>query len=62
ISEARSTEGGVYGEERIGQKLKEWHQSSPKKICESFLEDVNAFSSDSDYSDDQTIVVVKRIH
>lgn len=62
ISEARSTGGGVYGEQRIGQKLKELHKSPPKKICESFLDDVNAFSIGADYSDDQTIVVVKRIH
>lgn len=62
ISEARSTGGGVYGEQRIGQKLKELHKSSPKQICENFLDDVNAFSSGTDYSDDQTIVVVKRIH
>ncbi len=61
VSEARGTEGKSYGEKRIEQSLAALHAKSAKEICETILRDVNQFSRDSDeYSDDKSIVVVKR--
>lgn len=61
VSEARGADGRPFGEKRIEQSLTSLHSLSAKVICESILDEVNQVSRDSDeYSDDKTIVVVKR--
>ena len=61
VSEARGAEGKSFGEKRIEQSLSSLHARSAKEICESLLSEVNQFTQDSEeYSDDKTIVVIKR--
>ncbi|MBI4427754.1 MAG: serine/threonine-protein phosphatase [Ignavibacteriales bacterium] len=62
ISEAAALGNGVYGEQRIQEKVREFHHLSSREICEAILDDVKRFSRGSEYTDDKTVVVVKRIH
>jgi serine phosphatase RsbU (regulator of sigma subunit) len=62
ISEAKAVGNGAYGEKRIEEKVRELHRRSAKEICEAIIEDARRFSRGSEYSDDQTVVVVKRVH
>lgn len=62
ISEAAALGNGIYGEQKIQEKVREFHHLSAKEICEAILDDVKRFSRGSEYTDDKTIVVVKRIH
>jgi len=61
VSEAMDTQGDEFSEERIVLKLKELKKRSAKDIASLILQDVLAFSAHGKYSDDKTIVVVKRI-
>jgi sigma-B regulation protein RsbU (phosphoserine phosphatase) len=61
VSEARGSDGGAFGEKRIEQSLTALHTLTAKEICVNILNEVNQFSQDSDeYSDDKSIVVIKR--
>jgi sigma-B regulation protein RsbU (phosphoserine phosphatase) len=61
VTEARGAEGKTFGEKRVEQSLTALNGLSAKEICESVLNEVNQFSQDSEeYSDDKTIVVIKR--
>ncbi|HLF19623.1 MAG TPA: PP2C family protein-serine/threonine phosphatase [Bacteroidota bacterium] len=62
VSEASALGNGTYGEQRIEEKMREYHKLSAKGICEAIIDDVKRFSRGSDYTDDKTVVVVKRIH
>ncbi|MBI5464429.1 MAG: serine/threonine-protein phosphatase [Ignavibacteriales bacterium] len=62
MSEARSADGSLYTEQRIANMLASLADKSPKEICEALLSDVQKFSSGAEYSDDKTLVVIKRIH
>jgi serine phosphatase RsbU (regulator of sigma subunit) len=50
----------MYGEERLIAKLKEFKSKSPKAICELIIEDVQVHNRLIDYSDDKTIVIIRR--
>jgi sigma-B regulation protein RsbU (phosphoserine phosphatase) len=61
VSEARGPEGKIFGEKRIEQSLTALHNRSAKEICEAILDEANKFSQDSEeYTDDKSIVVIKR--
>lgn len=60
ISEAMNAEGELYGEKRIMKIIKDNHQRSSKEIAYQLLESVQKFSANSIYSDDKTLVVIKR--
>ncbi|MGB2868674.1 MAG: PP2C family protein-serine/threonine phosphatase [Bacteroidota bacterium] len=62
LSEARGTSGEVYGEQRLTQQVERLSGKPAKEICEEILEDVREFSQGSEYSDDKTLVVIKRTH
>ena len=49
-----------YGEDRIRELIKQHHKLSPDKIAYKILQDVQNFSVDSRYTDDRTLVVIKR--
>jgi sigma-B regulation protein RsbU (phosphoserine phosphatase) len=51
----------AYGEERLIKRLKEIKHLSPKEITYSILDDVISFSKSGQYSDDKTLVVIKRV-
>jgi sigma-B regulation protein RsbU (phosphoserine phosphatase) len=60
ISEARGTDGTVYGEKRIEEFVRDQYEKTAKEICEGLIDDVRKFSHGSDYSDDKSVVVIKR--
>ncbi len=60
ITEAHSSEGDLYGEERLMDKVKEFQELSSKEIALKILEDVQCFSTNTVYNDDKTLVVIKR--
>jgi sigma-B regulation protein RsbU (phosphoserine phosphatase) len=60
IVEAANEQHEMYGEHRLIQKLKEHRTRPPKEICQLILEDVQIHNRLIEYSDDKTIVVVKR--
>lgn len=61
IVEATNKEFEFYGEERLKNAIAKYHNLSSKEICEHIIEDVQIFSAQAAYSDDKTVVVIKRI-
>jgi sigma-B regulation protein RsbU (phosphoserine phosphatase) len=61
ITEAFNSAKEMYGVERLVQKLKELRKRSPKEICQLVMEDVQLHNRLVEYSDDKTMVVVKRM-
>ena len=49
-----------YTEKRLAENIKKFKDLSSKEICLNLLQDVLEFSKNPAYSDDKTIVVVKR--
>ena len=60
IVEAMNEQKEMYGEARLLEKLREHRSRSPKEICQLILEDVQVHNRLVDYSDDKTIVVIRR--
>jgi phosphoserine phosphatase RsbU/P len=61
ITESANKDFEPYDEERLIKILKENKHLTPKEICYNILEDVLKFSKDGKYSDDKTLVVIKRV-
>lgn len=61
ITEAMNEEEQFYGEERLIEKVKELKDKSAKEITQLLIEDVQKFSALGKYSDDRTIVTIKRV-
>ncbi|MCK9409038.1 MAG: PP2C family protein-serine/threonine phosphatase [Bacteriovoracaceae bacterium] len=61
VSEAMDNLGVQYSEKRLAAKLCELRNEKAQNIARLIIEDVQIHSAKSKYSDDQTIVVVKRI-
>ncbi len=61
VTESNDSEFNDYGEARLLELLKKVKHLSPKEITYSVLNDVIAFSKNAQYSDDKTLVVIKRI-
>ncbi|MGE5430243.1 MAG: PP2C family protein-serine/threonine phosphatase [Syntrophomonadaceae bacterium] len=60
ITDAANTEEECYEEKRLEKTLKEVIHLTPKEIAYTILNDVIHFSNDGTYSDDKTLVVIKR--
>ena len=60
ITEARDFSENFYGDERLCEILKQNKSETPKDIAYKILEDVNQFSAGGSYTDDKTLVVIKR--
>ena len=60
ISEATNDNREMYGEQRLIQKLQENQHRSPREICQLIIEEVQIHDRVTDYSDDKTLVVIKR--
>lgn len=58
--EASNERGEMYGEGRLTHALRQHRKRTAKEICALLLEEVQVFSRMTDYSDDKTIVVIKR--
>ena len=61
ITDAANENREMYGEQRLIAKLKEQRSNTPKEICRLILEDVQLHNRLIEYSDDKTMVVIKRI-
>ncbi len=61
ITETADTKFNQYGDERLINKLKEVSPLSPKEIVITILEDVVKYSKNGSYTDDKTLVVIKKI-
>lgn len=62
IVEATDDKFEFFGDDRLKESLTKHKDKSPKEICELVLEDVSRFSANGVYSDDRTIVAIKRIN
>jgi sigma-B regulation protein RsbU (phosphoserine phosphatase) len=60
ITEAANTKFEFYEEKRLMMMIKKLKDKSPKEIALEILEDVIKFSKNGSYTDDKTIVVIKR--
>ena len=61
ITDTTDTEFNHYGDDRLINKFKEVSHLSSKEIVLSILEDVIKFSKNGSYSDDKTLVVIKKV-
>lgn len=61
IVEATNENFEFFGEERLKESLMKNKEFTPKEICELITQDVALFSANGVYSDDRTLVVIKRI-
>ena len=61
ITEAVRNDGVPYGEKHLAENIQKYAAKGAKEICKSLIEDVELFAEGAEYSDDRTIVVIKRI-
>jgi len=61
IVEAPDANFQLYGEERLKQKLLQVKDLPPREIAESILEEVQNYNAQGPYSDDKTVVAIKRM-
>jgi sigma-B regulation protein RsbU (phosphoserine phosphatase) len=61
VTESANSEFEQYGDERLREILIKVKEKSPKEIAYIILEDVIKFSKNGQYSDDKTLVVIKRV-
>ena len=60
ITEASNENHEMYGQRRLIQRLRELRAKTPREICQIILEDVQKFNKLVEFSDDKTLVVIKR--
>ncbi len=60
ITEAHDESGHLFGEQRLINLLRLHKAKSPKEICQHILQEVQTYCRNAEYSDDRTLVVVKR--
>ncbi|MGA9115757.1 MAG: PP2C family protein-serine/threonine phosphatase [Bacteroidota bacterium] len=60
VSDASDENREMYGERRLMERLREWKARSPREICQLMLEDVQKHNRLTEFSDDKTLVVIKR--
>lgn len=60
IVEASTERGEMFGEGRLIHALRQHRKKTPRELCAQILEEVQVHSRMTDYSDDKTIVVIKR--
>ncbi len=61
VTESANAAFKQYGDDKLVAKFKKLKDHSPKEIAVSILEDVISFSKHGKYSDDKTLVVIKKI-
>jgi phosphoserine phosphatase RsbU/P len=61
ITEAANENSEMFGEQRLIQVLKANRQRTPKEICQIILEEVQLHNKMVEYSDDKTVVIIKRM-
>jgi sigma-B regulation protein RsbU (phosphoserine phosphatase) len=61
ITDASNENGEMFGEQRLIHVLKENRSRTPKEICQLILEQVQLHNKLVDFSDDKTVVAIKRV-
>jgi phosphoserine phosphatase RsbU/P len=61
IVEAANRKFEFFGDARLKESILKYKDRSPKEISELIIQDVQRFSARGKYSDDKTIVVIKRV-
>ncbi len=61
ISDAANENRELYGDRRIIAKLREVRNRSPRDICQLLIEDVQMHNRLVEFSDDKTVVAIKRL-
>ena len=61
IVEATNEKFEFFGEDRLKASILKHKDFNPKEICELIIQDVAEFSANGVYSDDRTLVAIKRI-
>jgi serine phosphatase RsbU (regulator of sigma subunit) len=61
ITEAVRSDGMPYGEKHLAENIQKLAAKGAKEICKSLIEDVELYAEGAEYSDDRTIVVIKRV-
>lgn len=61
IVEAANHKFEFFGEDRLKEIIEKHKNHAPKEIAENILEAVQIFSAKGKYSDDKTVVVIKRL-
>jgi len=60
ITEAQDRTGTLYGEDRLRDLLRMYHTEPANVIAQAILEDVQQFAANARYSDDKTLIVIRR--
>jgi sigma-B regulation protein RsbU (phosphoserine phosphatase) len=60
LAEAQNEAKELFGEQRLVEILRKEKAGTPKEICAAVLQEVQTFSRASTYSDDKTLIVIKR--
>lgn len=60
ISEAHDAHGALYGEDRLRAFLAKHHDADAKHLALALVDDVAQYSAGATYTDDRTVVVIKR--
>ena len=60
ISEAQDENGELFGEERLKELIKQFHYLPAKELAYCIIDKIANYSKNSSYTDDSTIVVIKR--
>lgn len=60
INEAQNAEGELFGENNLKKLIKKYSKQPTREIAYNILNDINIYSANSSYSDDMTLVVIKR--
>jgi sigma-B regulation protein RsbU (phosphoserine phosphatase) len=60
VVEAPNEKEELFGEQRLMHLLRTHRHRSPKEICQLLLEQIQIYSKAAAYSDDKTLVVIKR--
>lgn len=60
ITEASNKEGDFFGEDRLVELVKKYKDLPPKEMTLHIIENVQKFATGNDYTDDRTLVIIKR--
>jgi phosphoserine phosphatase RsbU/P len=62
IVEATNEKFEFYGEDKLKEVISKHKGNTPEVLCKKIIEDVQKYSANGKYSDDRTLVVVKRVN
>ena len=61
IVEATNNSFEFYGDERLKKFIINNKDKNSKELCEVIIQDVQKYSAQGKYTDDKTLVVIKRV-